>query len=513
MLSRSPAALGLAVASLGGAAGAILVRRRGAGRDGAVLLAWAVSVTVAMLLCGGLAGPLPALALAPIAAATILGGSRNLAAGAALAAVALAVAGLADAARLTALAPQPLLTVFAVSLMAGAQATALAIAGRRRGAAVEAARTNLRRPSSILGGQGLVILDLADDGGVREAFGTLFEPLTFESLAGGFDGLTSRPEDAAQARAKATTEGRAEFGFAPALAPDRWILATLTAGEDGAIAVLRDETGERSRQILLERSAAEALSVSEGKSRFLANMSHELRTPLNAVVGFSDIMRSQMFGPLAPKYAEYAELIHESGGHLLDLINDVLDLSKIEAERYELSLEAFDAREAVSAALRLVRVQADSSGIGLRGVLGPEPVKVKADRRALKQIVLNLASNALKFTPTGGFVTVGLRSAQGALELAVGDTGVGISTEDLERLGRPYQQAGDAAQRAKGSGLGLSLVRALSELHGGEMTISSTLGSGTIVVVRLPVIAEDSAEAEILGAPIGENIIAFNPKR
>jgi cell cycle sensor histidine kinase DivJ len=214
---------------------------------------------------------------------------------------------------------------------------------------VEAARTNLRRPSSILGGQGLVILDLADDGGVREAFGTLFEPLTFESLAGGFDGLASRPEDAAQARAKATTEGRAEFGFTPALAPDRWIHATLTAGEDGAIAVLRDETGERSRQILLERSAAEALSVSEGKSRFLANMSHELRTPLNAVVGFSDIMRSQMFGPLAPKYAEYAELIHESGGHLLDLINDVLDLSKIEAERYELSLEAFDAREAVSA--------------------------------------------------------------------------------------------------------------------------------------------------------------------
>ena len=167
----------------------------------------------------------------------------------------------------------------------------------------------------------------------------------------------------------------------------------------------------------------------------------------------------------------------------------------------------------MSAALRLVRVQADSSGIGLRGVLGAEPVKVKADRRALKQIVLNLASNALKFTPTGGFVTVGLRSAESSLELAVGDTGVGISAEDLERLGRPYQQAGDAAQRAKGSGLGLSLVRALSELHGGEMTISSTLGSGTIVVVRLPVIAEDSAEAEILGAPIGENIIAFNPKR
>jgi cell cycle sensor histidine kinase DivJ len=217
-----------------------------------------------------------------------------------------------------------------------------------------------------------------------------------------------------------------------------------------------------------------------------------------------------------PRYAEYAELIHESGGHLLDLINDVLDLSKIEAERYELSIGGFRCpRRGYRRRCAWCASRPTPPGVELRGVLGPEriPVKVKADRRALKQIVLNLVSNALKFTPAGGFVTVGLRSAQGALELAVGDTGVGISTEDLERLGRPYQQAGDAAQRAKGSGLGLSLVRALSELHGGEMTISSTLGSGTIVVVRLPVIAEDSAEAEILGAPIGENIIAFNPKR
>ena len=233
------------------------------------------------------------------------------------------------------------------------------------------------------------------------------------------------------------------------------------------------------------RAVAEAQALS--RARFLANMSHELRTPLNAIIGFSDIMKTRLFGPIPDKYGEYAGLIHESGGHLLDLINDVLDISKIEADRYDLHREALDAREAVQAALRLVRVQADEAGIQLRGVLPGEPLEALLDRRAVKQIVLNLVSNALKFTPRGGSVTVtagALAGEAGGVSLTVSDTGVGIAQEDLTRLGRPFEQAGEG--RTQGTGLGLSLVKALAGLHGGTMVVESRLGEGTAVTVTLP---------------------------
>jgi cell cycle sensor histidine kinase DivJ len=223
-------------------------------------------------------------------------------------------------------------------------------------------------------------------------------------------------------------------------------------------------------------------------------MSHELRTPLNAIMGFSDIMRQRLFGPMADRYAEYAELIHESGSHLLELINDVLDMSKIEAERFELSIETFDAGDAVEAVLRLMRGQADRAGVHLRAALPAMPLYADADRRALKQIALNLISNALKFTPRGGAVTVTLQADGDVLELVVADTGVGIARDDLERLGRPFEQAGDAEQRAAGSGLGLSLVRAFARLHGGDMSVESAMGEGTAVTVRLPVVTLEAAE-------------------
>jgi cell cycle sensor histidine kinase DivJ len=206
-------------------------------------------------------------------------------------------------------------------------------------------------------------------------------------------------------------------------------------------------------------------------------MSHELRTPLNAIMGFSDIMRQRLFGPLSDRYGEYAELMHESGGHLLELINDILDMSKIEAERYELSLEEFDVREAMSAVLRLMRGQADRAGVHLRGVLPREPLEGEADRRAVKQIVLNLISNALKFTPKGGSVTVTAQAAGDTLEIVVADTGVGIGAEDIVRLGNPYEQAGGADQRA------------------GDMSIESELGEGTTVTVRLPVLQKAAAQS------------------
>jgi cell cycle sensor histidine kinase DivJ len=243
-------------------------------------------------------------------------------------------------------------------------------------------------------------------------------------------------------------------------------------------------------------------------------MSHELRTPLNAIMGFSDVMRGRLFGPLSDRYTEYAQLIHESGAHLLDLINDILDMSKIEADRYQLSLEDFDAREAVSAALRLMRVQADAAGVQLRGVLPPGPLEVRADRRAVKQIALNLLANALKFTPHGGQVTVTAQGSGDTLELVVADTGIGIAPDDLERLGRPYEQAGDPAQNARGTGLGLSLVRAFAGLHGGELSIESVLGEGATFSVRLPVLIRAGA-ARLPADPslLGDNVVAFNPQR
>ncbi len=190
-------------------------------------------------------------------------------------------------------------------------------------------------------------------------------------------------------------------------------------------------------------------------------------------------------------------------------------MSKIEAARYELRLERLDAREPVQAALRLMRLQADEVGIQLRGALPSQPLEADADGRALKQIALNLISNALKFTPRGGLVTVTLRASAGMLDLSVADSGVGISATDLQRLGRPFEQAGDVSQQVKGTGLGLSLVRAFAELHGGEMNIESQLGEGTAVTVRLPVLVVEPEEAPTKSAALAEGaqVIAFPPQR
>jgi cell cycle sensor histidine kinase DivJ len=298
-----------------------------------------------------------------------------------------------------------------------------------------------------------------------------------------------RPPEGQRRPGRRPGRGEASVAFAPLLDPTRTVCLDLRqVSPDLLVGVMRDATIDKARETALQQARAEAEGLAAGRARFLANMSHELRTPLNAIMGFSDIMRARMFGPLTDRYGEYAELIHESGRHLLDLINDVLDMSKIEAERFELQRGEFDAREAVTAAMRLLRVQADAAGVQLRGVLPPGELEVDADRRALKQIVLNLVSNALKFTPRGGQVTVTADGHDGEFELVVADTGVGISPEDLERLGRPYEQAGGVDQRAKGTGLGLSLVRAFAKLHGGEMNIESRLGAGTSVSVRMPVL-------------------------
>ncbi len=298
---------------------------------------------------------------------------------------------------------------------------------------------------------------------------------------------------AAHATLEAQRESQARAVPTPVFAPPAALPAS--AETEGRIAALTAQVAA----LEASRAEAEARGVKaeetlQARSRFLANMSHELRTPLNAIMGFSEIMRARMFGELTPKYGEYAELIHESGRHLMDLISDVLDMSKIEAERFQLDREMFDAREAVSAALRLMRVQAEEVGVNLRGVMPGQPIPVDADRRALKQITLNLVSNALKFTPRTGHVTVTTHAVGGLLEITVADTGIGIDPSDLKRLGRPFEQAGASGDRARGTGLGLSLVKAFAQLHGGDMSIESQLGEGTAVLVRLPVLAPTPAE-------------------
>ena len=244
---------------------------------------------------------------------------------------------------------------------------------------------------------------------------------------------------------------------------------------------------------LAEKYAEEKTRAEEAnaaKSKFLANMSHELRTPLNAIIGFSEIMESAMFGPLgAEKYIEYSRDIRESGEYLLDVINDILDMSKIEAGGIRLSPEAVDLDSLLADCLRVVSTRAGEKRLALDAQV-EAGINLNADRRALKQITLNLLSNAVKFTPDGGAVTVRGRRRGDGIIIAIKDNGIGIPQQALQKLGRPFEQVeSQLTKRHQGSGLGLAIAKSLVELHGGRMRIRSQLGRGTMVVVRLPVSA------------------------
>jgi len=260
------------------------------------------------------------------------------------------------------------------------------------------------------------------------------------------------------------------------------------SGAADIVAVTRDiaERKEQERALVEARDAAEAANLA--KSRFLANMSHELRTPLNAIIGFSEVMTHEMFGPVgSPRYVEYSKLIQESGTHLLDLINTILDMSKIEAGRFAITEETCDVADAAAQALGFVKLQAERKGVRLESAIAPEAARIFADRRAVKQMLINLVSNGVKFTPRDGSVRIEARAAGEGIELSVHDTGVGIAPEDIVRLGQPFEQAKGEHTRAKeGTGLGLALVRALAALHGGTFALESALGEGTIARVTLP---------------------------
>jgi two-component system, cell cycle sensor histidine kinase PleC len=235
-----------------------------------------------------------------------------------------------------------------------------------------------------------------------------------------------------------------------------------------------------------EKTRAE--EASQAKSKFLANMSHELRTPLNAIIGFSEIMEGCLFGPLgAEKYNEYCSDIRESGKYLLDVINDVLDMSRIEAGRIRLDFEEVDLEQMLADATRIIFARAQEKQLTLTSEVA-NSVRFRGDRRALKQIVLNLLSNAVKFTPEGGRVSVRGQLASGSVIITIEDTGIGIPHDALDKLGRPFEQVeSQLTKRHQGSGLGLAIAKSLIELHGGTMQIQSITHVGTTVEVRLPV--------------------------
>ena len=238
-----------------------------------------------------------------------------------------------------------------------------------------------------------------------------------------------------------------------------------------------------------DKARYRAEAASHAKSEFLANMSHELRTPLNAILGFSEIMKGEVFGPVgSPQYAEYAGHIHSSGEHLLGLINDVLDLSRIEAGRFVIKAIEIDLKDQIASALNLFAVRAAEGKIDLKRDIESDLPLLIADERAVRQVLLNLISNAVKFTPEDGTVTVfARRNQQGGLDVGVTDTGVGISANDVTYVFEAFGQGQhDISIKEKGTGLGLPIVRGLVEAHGGKVSLASELDKGTTVTVSFP---------------------------
>lgn len=256
----------------------------------------------------------------------------------------------------------------------------------------------------------------------------------------------------------------------------------------GVVAVLRDVTDRKIQEQALEQARTDAERADASKSRFLATMSHELRTPLNAIIGFSEmIAQEDVLRIDAARRKEYAQLINDSGQHLLSVVNGILDISKMESGNFEISLEPFAPRPALINCCNLLALKARENGIDLVTVAPENLPQLVGDAKAFKQIVLNLVSNAIKFTERGGTVTVAAEADRSRLTVRVTDTGVGISAEDIKRIGDPFFQAGKTYQRRhEGTGLGLSIVKSLVALHGGEMSLQSKIDEGTTVTIMLP---------------------------
>jgi signal transduction histidine kinase len=252
----------------------------------------------------------------------------------------------------------------------------------------------------------------------------------------------------------------------------------------------RDELGSLAANLNrmnddLGRLYEELEAASRHKSEFLATMSHELRTPLNAIIGFSQVLKQQMYGPLNERQADYVEDVLSSGQHLLNLINDILDLAKVEAGRMELQPSTFELPELLQNAAAMVRERATRQGIGLIVATDDSVGGMEGDERKVKQILFNLLSNAVKFTPSGGKVTLAARATEEQVVIAVHDTGIGIGADELDKIFEEFYQVG-ASRTQEGTGLGLALTRRLVELHGGQLTVESEPGVGSTFTVTMP---------------------------
>ena len=480
----------------------------------ALLIGYLASLT------GGVTSPLTVwFALIPAEAA--LAGGRpavmraGIAAGAAFAAVAgMEALGMLPPSRLT----LPVWQVFAVSVLGAlVQAVLIAAAAQDRQRAADAAAAEGAAMYRFLADNAMdLITRHSGDGCIRYAspatlalLGRVPEEIigqTMMSLT--HPGDVPAMQSALMEASYFGRDGSAEIRLRRRDGSYVWAEFRCRPAQDGDIvAVTRDVSERKAQELALVEARDAALGASRAKSSFLANMSHELRTPLNAIIGFSEMMTREMFGPIGPRYQEYSRLIHESGAHLLDLINSVLDMSKIEAGKFELNEELFDLEETAQSAVRFLKIPAERAGVALKLSIAPNARLMFADRRAVKQILVNLLSNGVKYTPPGGTVQVTARSSVEAgrgMEIVVSDSGTGISKSDLERLGRPFEQVENAETRGKeGTGLGLALVKAMAKMHGGEAVLESALGEGTTVTVRLPHAGVDSkgervAEAKVL---------------
>ncbi|MEJ2431602.1 MAG: ATP-binding protein [Pseudolabrys sp.] len=264
------------------------------------------------------------------------------------------------------------------------------------------------------------------------------------------------------------------------------------AGGREVVAVLRDVSERKTHERAIQIAQSQSKRANAAKSRFLATMSHELRTPLNAIIGFSEMLTNEQLVLDETRKLEYAKLINDSGRHLLSVVNGILDMSKMETGNFAIALEPFAPAAAVSSCCDILALKAQEAGVALNLRVAGDLPELVADRRAFNQILINLVSNAIKFTPHGGKVSVGARCDGGYLAVAVEDTGIGIGADDLPRLGEAFFQArGSYDRKHDGMGLGLAIVKGLVRLHGGDMDIVSQLGEGTRVTVRLPLEGDD----------------------
>ncbi|WP_173997094.1 sensor histidine kinase [Agrobacterium rubi] len=307
-------------------------------------------------------------------------------------------------------------------------------------------------------------------------------------------GLMQAFDELRQGHENAVADLRFENAIGPRQNQFLYARIDITAERDrngrltGVIGQMRDITEKEILRKEVARKAAEAESANDAKSRFLAAVSHELRTPLNAVLGFSDILAGEYFGKLEnDRQREYVSLIRQSGAHLLSVVNTMLDMSKLEAGRYELIMEPFRITDAIATCEGMLGLQARQKGLTLTSRVQRDIGEVVADQRAIQQVLINLAGNAIKFTESGGVVSMDASLEGSTLKLTVSDTGIGIAADKIAFLGQPFMQVqNEFTRRYEGTGLGLALVKGLVELHGGSFAVSSRAGEGTVVTILLP---------------------------